>query len=158
MTKKEYYNKIEMAMVTPVICDSYLKSKEQFFSPILEHYNVDISALRIELRQELCSAGIAVREMDLAVYFLIENCSERKDECSESLHEEIVKCILYSGIYFTNILPGVISGEGVSGVISPEKAVEIRSGMGYDRQGADSAITTEEHNALRNAFIDTSDE
>lgn len=152
MTKKEYYNMIEMAKVTPVICDAYLKSKEQFFGPILEHYKVDVSAVRMELRKELCAAGIAVREMDLAVHFLIENCAERGDECSESLHEEVTKCILYSGIYFANILPGIVSGEGVSGVISPQEAQQIRNGIGYGQQAVTTAaVTAEEYSALMDA-------
>lgn len=137
MTKKEYYGKIEMLQVTPQICDVFLKSREQFMEPVLKHYGVNLSDLRIELRKEYCISQFTVREMDLALHFLIENCRDRQDECAETLHEEVTKCILYSGIYFTNILPGIESGEGVADVITPEKAVEIKSG--FDNVGSEPA-------------------
>lgn len=121
MERKQFFNMLENLSVTPKICDAYLKSQEEFFTPVLKHYNVDISDLRIELRKELCNAGLTVREMSLAVHFLIENCTIREEECEETLHAEVKRCILYSAIYFTNVLPGIESGEGVPGVIPPTK-------------------------------------
>lgn len=121
MERKQFYNMLENLSVTPKICDAYLKSQEEFFTPVLKHYNVDISDLRIELRKELCNSNLTVREMSLAVHFLIENCTIREEECEETLHAEVKRCILYSAIYFTNVLPGIESGEGVAGVIPPTK-------------------------------------
>lgn len=116
MTSKALFEQLQKVQVTPFICDSMLSQMEEFLTPVVEHYGVTISDLRMELRKEICAAKITVEEAMQAIRFLISNCEETKEECEETLHQEVCKCILYSGIYFTNVKPTLDNGEKIPGV------------------------------------------
>lgn len=126
MDRKTYYDKINELSVNQVICDAYLKANTEFLKPIQEHFGMTESDVRMELRRELPKAGITVKDMALTIQFIRENCTIRKEECEQTLHEEVLKDILYASIYFTNIQPGIDSGEGVADVISPEEDQRIK--------------------------------
>lgn len=102
MRKNIMYQKL-----TRKFFETMFELKKDHIAPVLARFNTDADGLKEALWTEFDIPGMEVRVANTAFDWVIE-CCERENDLQESLVKEIRKCILHSGIFYTNVAPNVV--------------------------------------------------